>query len=115
MRIIQQEFLPNRQNASNIASVDLDAVPAVQVVRALERCAQEPRPLLLVDAANLQCLRTLGVSHVVSELLVLRQSGADVWLRNASPALRRCLQLLKLDAVFHLHAEHEAPKLSSAG
>ncbi|UYZ59745.1 STAS domain-containing protein [Hymenobacter latericus] len=109
MRVTQQKFLPNRQSASNIASVDLDAVTAEQVVRALARCPQQPRPLLLVDVANLKCLRHLGVSHVITELLVLRKAGADVWVRNASPALSRCLRLLKLDAVFHLHSELETP------
>ncbi|AYA36058.1 hypothetical protein D3Y59_02680 [Hymenobacter oligotrophus] len=91
----------------------MDAVPAVQVARALERCPQQPRPLLLVDAANLKCLRHLGVSHVVSELLVLRKAGAEVWVRNASPALRNCLRLLKLDGVFHVHAEMHEPFLTT--
>jgi anti-anti-sigma regulatory factor len=78
-----------------LTPVDLDAVDAARLARTLAR--QPRRPQLLVDCAQLQCLRTLGVSHVVSQLLVLRRGGAHVWLRNADPALRRCLQLLQLD------------------
>jgi hypothetical protein len=32
--------------------------------------------------------------------LVLRQGGASVWLRNASPVLQRCLQKLNLTSLF---------------
>jgi len=81
----------------SIFTVDLDAVETAQLVHAL---AQQPRTQLLIDCDNLRCQRTLGVSHVVSQLLLLRRSGASIWLRNVNPVLRRCLYLLGLDSVF---------------
>lgn len=78
--------------------VNLAAVDAAQVVRMLPH----PPAALVVDCGALPCQRTLGVCFLVSQLLVLRQSGATVWLRNASPVLRRCLHTLQLSAVFRL-------------
>ncbi|OUJ72917.1 anti-sigma factor antagonist [Hymenobacter crusticola] len=93
-------FLPASAKPEPVVSiftVDLDAVETAQLVHAL---AQQPRPQLLIDCDNLRCQRTLGVSHVVSQLLLLRQSGASIWLRKVDPVLRRCLHLLGLDSVF---------------
>ncbi|MFC7669752.1 hypothetical protein ACFQT0_22065 [Hymenobacter humi] len=59
-------------------------------------------PALDIDASRLKCQRTLGVSHVVSELLLLHRAGASVWLRHVNGPLRRCLHLLRLDGLFHL-------------
>ena len=81
-----------------VLTIDLDTVQAAQVARAL---AREYRPQLLVDCGTLKCLRTMGVSHVVSQLLVLHQSGATIWLCNVDATLRTCLCLLRLDALFH--------------
>ncbi|GAB2943993.1 hypothetical protein GCM10027048_05970 [Hymenobacter coalescens] len=62
-----------------------------------------------MDCGHPRCLRTLGVSHVVSQLLVLCQAGADIRLRNADPLLRRCLALLKLNQLFHAAEPVPAP------
>ena len=80
--------------------VDLDLISAQQVLQTLTRVSDHPQ--LLVDCANLRCLRTLGVSHVASELLVLRRGGAPIWLRGADPVLRRCLGLLQIEQLFLL-------------
>ena len=92
--------MPTKTVVSALFTVDLDAVDSVQLGRALAQEAQQIRPQLLVDCSSMKCLRTMGVSHVVSQLLVLHQSGAIVWLRNVDPALLRCLRLLQLDSLF---------------
>jgi anti-anti-sigma regulatory factor len=89
--------LPKQEPFVSIFTVDLDAVDTTQLVQAL---AQHARPQLLVDCEDLRCQQTLGISHVVSQLLLLRQSGASIWLRNVNPVLRRCLHLLRLDSFF---------------
>lgn len=96
-------FASPHQNASPaLTSINLDAVDAQQLARTLAQAAGRPRPQLLIDCGQLQCRRTLGVSHVVSQLLVLRRSGADIWLRNVDPVLHHCLHLLRLDQLFFL-------------
>jgi hypothetical protein len=61
------------------------------------------RPLaLLVDGGAVPCQRTLGACCLVSPLLGLRQSGAQVRLHHASPMLRRGLQQLKASSLFTL-------------
>lgn len=79
------------------ATVNLDKPADVQRL-----CAHPQCPPLYIDCANLTCQRTLGVSHVVSQLLLLRRAGARIWLRNVNAPLRRCLRLLQLEALFHL-------------
>ncbi|QJX49066.1 hypothetical protein HMJ29_20010 [Hymenobacter taeanensis] len=88
-------------------SINLDVVEATQVARALARDATQTHPQLIIDCSHLKCLRTLGVSHVISELLVLHKAGANIWLRNADPALLHCLALLKLTHIFRA-----SPKLA---
>jgi anti-anti-sigma regulatory factor len=100
MRITSQPAVSNHAAVTALFTVDLDAVDSVQLGRALAQQAQQTRPQLLVDCSTLKCLRTLGVSHVVSQLLVLHQSGANVWLRNVDASLLRCLRLLQLDSLF---------------
>ncbi len=77
---------------------------AAQVAGTLPGSPRQPRPRLLIDCGALKCLRTLGVSYVVSELLVLHNAGADVWLHNVDPVLARCLHLLQLSRLFHTAA-----------
>jgi anti-anti-sigma regulatory factor len=89
---------------SHIATVDLDAVDAVHLARVLASYAQKPS--LLIDCSTLTCLRTLGVSHVVSQLLVLHRAGAQIWLVNVKAPLRYCLQLLQLSKLFHVDASY---------
>jgi anti-anti-sigma regulatory factor len=83
------------------ATVNLDNVAAVQRL-----CARRQCPPLYIDCAKLVCQRTLGVSHVVSQLLTLHRAGARIWLRNVNAPLRRCLRLLRLEALFHLAVTH---------
>ncbi|TGE28133.1 hypothetical protein [Hymenobacter metallicola] len=82
-----------------VMSINLDTTAATELVRTLQRTRQR-YPRLLIDCGNLKCLRTLGVSHVISELLILHRAGAHVWLRNVTPVLHHCLALLKLTALF---------------
>ena len=89
--------LPKQDPFVSIFTVNLDAVDTAQLAHAL---AQHTKPQLLVDCDHLHCQRTLGVSHVISQLLLLRQSGASIWLRNVNPILKRCLHLLRLDSFF---------------
>jgi anti-anti-sigma regulatory factor len=76
--------------------VNLDEPGAVQQARV--RAQGLP---LHVDCGCLNCQRTLGVGYVVSQLLLLRQAGTNIWLRNVNAPLRRCLRLLRLDRLFH--------------
>jgi anti-anti-sigma regulatory factor len=82
-----------------IATLSLDRAGAVQ-----RHCAMPQCPPLYIDCANLACQRTLGVSHVVSQLLLLHRAGARIWLRNVNAPLRHCLKLLQLEKLFHLTA-----------
>lgn len=85
-----------------LTPVDLDALTAKQFIQTLLPQLKQPRPQLLVDCGTLHALRQLGISHVVSELLVLRQSGAQVWLRNVDSVLQQCLHMLHLNQLFLL-------------
>lgn len=100
MKAQNHVFFPHRTPGSPITEVNLDATEAAHIARTLAHYPQQPRPQLAVDCRHLRCLHTLGVSHVVSELLVLRQAGADIWLHNLTPTLAHCLALLKLTGVF---------------
>ena len=100
MQPIPQPFVLDAVPVSSLTAIDLDAVDAAQLARNRTKQIHQPRPQLLIDCGRLKCQRTLGVSHVVSQLLTLRQSGAGIWLRNVSPALRNCLRLLQLEQVF---------------
>jgi anti-anti-sigma regulatory factor len=82
---------------ARIATVNLDSADAVQRMCTLPQC-----PPLYIDCSSLVCQRTLGVSHVVSQLLLLHRAGARIWLRNVNAPLRRCLHLLQLEELFHL-------------
>ncbi|GAB3876040.1 hypothetical protein GCM10028824_32990 [Hymenobacter segetis] len=79
------------------ARLHLDDPIAVQRAR----CAP-PRGPLVIDCGQLQCQRLRGVAHVVSQLLLLRQAGATVWLRNVNAPLRACLRRLQLSPLFPL-------------
>lgn len=76
--------------------VDLAAVDAALLARILLR----PHPPLLIDCGAQPCRRSWGVCQFVSQLLLLRQQGASIWLCNADPLLRRCLQSLGLATSF---------------
>ncbi|MBX0289215.1 STAS domain-containing protein [Hymenobacter sp. HSC-4F20] len=93
-----------------VFSIDLNTTDPVALAHQLVRTQPGSRPRLLIDCQHLQCLRTLGVSHLVSQLLLARQAGAHVLLSNVGPALQRALCLLRLDEVFELQ-----PMGSNAG
>jgi hypothetical protein len=78
--------------------INLAAVDAAYLGRILP----QPPAALLVDCGALPCQRTHGICFLVSQLLVLRQSGAHVWLHNASPMLRHCLRKLQIISLFIL-------------
>jgi anti-anti-sigma regulatory factor len=88
--------------APHITALNLDEVDAVHWARTLALNPTQPRPQLHIDCSSLKCQRTLGVSHVISQLLLLHKTGASIWLANVNAPLRRCLQLVQLGRVFHL-------------
>lgn len=85
---------------TSLTPVDLDEVEVTSFVHDLAQGSKTPPAQLLIDCAHLRCLRHLGVSYVVSQLLVLHQSGARVFLCNVDPLLHRCLRVLRLEALF---------------
>lgn len=87
-----------------VYTVDVNVTDPVQLARRLNRGATDAseRPCLLIDCQRLHCLRTRGVSFLVSELLLTRAAGADVLLYNVGPVLERALRLLRLDQLFQL-------------
>lgn len=87
--------------AHELHPIDLDAQDARQILTTL---AADATPHVVVECATLQSLRTRGVSHVISQLLILHQAGARVFLRNCPLVLQRCLHLLRLQQLFPLLA-----------
>ena len=80
----------------------IDPSNPTQFGRALVRVATMREPRLHVDCEHLACLRTHGVAHLASQLLLLHQGGGKVQLYNVSPTLFRVLHLLRLDTVFEV-------------
>jgi anti-anti-sigma regulatory factor len=95
-----QPTVTGKAQGTIIFPVNLDRDDANQLARYLARQPRHTRPQFVVDCGTLKCLRTLGVSHVVSQLLVLHRSGASIWLRNVDPVLKRCLHVLRLESLF---------------
>ena len=62
-----------------------------------------PPSQLLVDCGGQLLPHPLGVCRFVGQLLQMRLRGTCLWLCNVHPGLRRCLQQLELEAVFHLN------------
>ena len=104
MKTLPINFLPPTAHTSTFATVDLDDARALQLARSLAHHMEEGRRHFLVDCENLVCQRTLGVNHVVSQLLMLRKAGAVIWLRNVNATLARCLDVLQLNALFRTAA-----------
>jgi hypothetical protein len=92
--------LPPTDPSQGVA-IDLDEPGAVQAACAKARSLQPHCPAVRVDCHQLSCQRTLGVSHVISQLLLLRRAGAEVWLARVNAPLQRCLQLLHLTPLFY--------------
>jgi len=84
-----------------LTTLNLDEAAAIEVACVQLHNSLLAQPPLHIDCAHLRCQRTLGVSHVVSQLLRLRQAGASIWLCNVNAPLRRCLQVLQLGSLFH--------------
>ena len=84
--------------APNLLPVSLAAIDA----ELLSRTLLQPHPQLLIDCQAQPCRRNVGVCYFLSQLLLLRQRGASVWLRNVDAGLRGQLQLLGLESVFFL-------------
>ena len=57
-------------------------------------------PPLRINCQELRCRRTLGVAHVVSQLLRLRAAGATVQLTHVDSTMRRAIQELALAPLF---------------
>ena len=90
------------ETAAHMHPVDINTTDPVQLARRLHATDPNQRPCLLIDCQRLRCLRTRGVSFLVSQLLLTRAAGADVHLYNVGPVLERALRLLRLDQLFHL-------------
>lgn len=85
-----------------LVKLTIDPSNPERFARTLSRCATLRHPRLLINCTYLPCLRTHGVAHLVSSLLLLHQSSAKVLLHHVSPALHRYLHLLRLDGVFRI-------------
>jgi len=95
-------FLQPSPYTSHFATVDLDDARALQLARMLPRGPEQPPLHFLIDCGRISCQRTLGVNHVISQLLMLRKAGAVIWLRNVNATLERCLRLLQLQGLFNI-------------
>lgn len=94
--------LPAQPAATALIPVSLAAMDAALLVRLLRQSHPHPHSQLLIDCGAQPCRRQLGVCHFLSQLLLLHQCGASVWLSNVDPLLRRYLQQLGLGATFLL-------------
>lgn len=81
-----------------LISVSLAAINATLLARIL----LQPHPQLLIDCGAQPCRRALGVCYFLSQLLLLRQQGASIWLSNADQPLRRHIRQLGLEPAFFL-------------
>ncbi|KAA9338599.1 hypothetical protein F0P96_07170 [Hymenobacter busanensis] len=99
-------FTSRRHPTARIVRVNFNAIAPVELARTL---AQDPdiqrKPLyVLIDCDDVRCLRTHGVCHFVSQLLLMRRAGVQIMLHNVGNTLARALRLLHLDVVFELAA-----------
>jgi anti-anti-sigma regulatory factor len=90
--------VPFVEPAPPLLAINLATVDATHLVQILK---QQPLSLL-VDCGALPCQRTLGICFLVSQLLILRQTGSRIHLRNVSSVLQRCLQRLHISSLFTL-------------
>ena len=85
-----------------VYSIDLNRTDAVQLAQRLDRADARQRPQFLIDCQHLTCLRTHGVSYLVSQLLLTKHAGADILLYNVDAVLGGALRLLQLHQVFQI-------------
>ncbi|GAB2969693.1 hypothetical protein GCM10027048_45740 [Hymenobacter coalescens] len=97
-------FLSRRQPTARIVHLNFNVADPVEQARRLARGAAAWRePLcLLIDCSQVNCLRTHGVAHFVSQVLLMRRTGVGLLLHNVGAPLGRLLRLLRLDAVVEL-------------
>lgn len=98
MQTLAPALLAGPVAAAALTPVKLAALEAAQLTRLLVA----PPPQLVVDCDGQRTPHPLGVCRYVAQLLLLRRQGADVWLCNVHPGLRRYLHQLQLGALFHL-------------
>jgi anti-anti-sigma regulatory factor len=85
-----------------VYTVDFDQVDTVQLATRLFRSDPRQRPQFLIDCHHLACLRTRGVSYLVSQLLLTKRAGADLLLYNVDAVLGKALRVLQLHRVFQI-------------
>ncbi|MGI4873793.1 MAG: hypothetical protein ACRYFX_21750 [Janthinobacterium lividum] len=103
MRTLLQQPVPQPTAAiSPPLAINLDTADMKLLAYSLMRPPGQPQPQLLVDCRALARQRTLGVCDVLSRLLQLRQTGANIVLLHVGPELRRSLRLLQLESLFSL-------------
>ncbi|RTQ49300.1 hypothetical protein EJV47_14260 [Hymenobacter gummosus] len=98
-------FYSYRQPTAHLLQLDLNGPDPVQQARRLVQNAAGTRPgplCLLIDCRQLQCLRTHGLGHFASQLLLIRLLGVGLLLHHVAPPLARRLRLLRLDTVLEL-------------
>ena len=83
---------------TSLIPVSLAAIDAPLLARIL----LQPHPQLLIDCQAQPCRRNIGVCYFLSQLLLLRQRGASVWLCHVDPHLRNHLRQLGLESAFFL-------------
>ena len=102
---MNNSFSLNRSGSEPTApvyNISPNYIDPVQLARSLRQANAELRPQLMIDCRQLKCLRTHGVSHLVSQLLLTQQAGAEVVLYNVDAGLSRVLRLLQLHHVFRM-------------
>jgi anti-anti-sigma regulatory factor len=85
-----------------VYSVDFDHTDLVQLATHLHSSDLRQRPQFLINCHRLACLRTRGVSYLVSQLLLTKRAGADLLLYNVDAVLDKALRLLQLHRVFQI-------------
>ena len=84
--------------ATALIPVSLAAIDAALLAQLL----LQPHPQVLIDCQAQPCRQNVGVCYFLSQLLMLRQQGASVWLSNVDASLRSNLRQLGLEAAFLL-------------
>jgi hypothetical protein len=93
---------PNSQLVEPAATALLPVSLAAIDAALLARMLRQPYPQLLIDCQAQPCRRNVGVCYFLSQLLLLRQGGASVWLCHVDARLRSYLRQLRLESVFFL-------------
>ncbi|ALI99974.1 STAS domain-containing protein [Rufibacter tibetensis] len=78
----------------------------------LTRRWQSPRQanqeyFVWIDCSSLNCVKSLGFSHFVSQLLLLKQAQANITLLNLSNHQQELLRLLRVEHLFTVVPDFE--------